>query len=69
MVLYSAFTDPDLFWRRIASNPGFDPGRSLFYSDPAPSTGRDGGLVGVSGERNFPNGRANALQWFKAWDR
>lgn len=68
MVLYSAFTDPDLFWGRIASNPSFDPGRPLFYSNPAAATRRDLGLVVVSGERNFPGGRANALQWFEAWD-
>lgn len=30
MVLYSAFTEPDLFWGRIASNPAFDPGREQF---------------------------------------
>jgi hypothetical protein len=28
MVLYSAFTDPDLFWGRIASNPTFVPDES-----------------------------------------
>lgn len=31
MVLYSAFTEPELFWGRIASNPAFDPGRERFF--------------------------------------
>jgi len=35
MVLYSAFTDPDLFWGRIASNPNFDLGREVFFSPAA----------------------------------
>lgn len=67
-VLYSAFTDPDLFWGRIASNPGFDPGRQLFFSNPAAATRNDLGLVVVSGSRNAPRGRKDALDWFKAWE-
>lgn len=54
MVLYSAFTDPDLFWGRIASNAVFDPGRSLFFSKPATASRRDLGLVVTSGERDIP---------------
>lgn len=68
MVLYSAFTDPDLFWGRIASNPSFDPGRELFYSKPPSSTRRDLGLVVTSGERDRPAGREKAMEWFKTWD-
>lgn len=68
MVLHSAFTDPDLFWGRIASNPSFDPGRQVFFSRPASSTRKDLGLVVTSGTRDGANGRRNALEWFRAWD-
>ncbi len=68
MVLYSAFTDPDLFWGRIASNPSFDPGRQLFFSKPAASTKQNLGLVVTSAERDRPAGREKALEWFKAWN-
>lgn len=67
MVLYSAFTYPDLFWGRIASNPAFDPGRELFLSTPPSSTRRDLGLVVTSGSRDRPAGRRNALEWFDTW--
>ncbi|MGH8236824.1 MAG: alpha/beta hydrolase, partial [Steroidobacteraceae bacterium] len=68
LVVDSAFTDPDLFWGRIASNPSFDPGRSLFFAKPAASTQGDLGLVVTSGERDRASGRSDALEWFRAWD-
>lgn len=68
MVLYSAFTDPDLFWGRIVSNSAFDPGRKLFYFKPASATKRDLGLVVTSSERDRPAGREMALEWFNAWN-
>ncbi len=67
MVLYSAFSDPDLFWGRIASNASFDPGRELFFSPAAPATQKDLGLVVTSGSRDSPPLREAALTWFKAW--
>ena len=67
MVLYSAFTDPDLFWGRIASNPSFDPGRDRFFSPATPSTRNDLGLVVTSGSRDFPELREPALEWFQVW--
>jgi uncharacterized protein len=66
-VLYSAFTDPDLFWGRIASNPALDPGRERYFAAPAPAKRRDLGLVYVSGSRDRPDLRAGALEWFAAW--
>ena len=66
-VLYSAFTDPDLFWGRVASNPSLDPGRERFFSQPAAATRNDLGLVVTSGSRDHPASRENALAWFKAW--
>ncbi len=67
MVLYSAFTDPDLFWGRIASNPVFDPGRELFFSPASDTSRSDLGLVVTSGSRDFPRLRQDALEWFDAW--
>lgn len=67
MVLYSAFSDPDLFWGRIASNPTFDPGRERFFSSPAPATRDDLGLVVTSGARDIPRLREAAMEWFGAW--
>ena len=66
-VLYSAFTDPDLFWGRIASNPALDPGRERFFGSPAQASRSDLGLVVTSGSRDRPQLREGALAWFKAW--
>lgn len=68
MVLWSAFTDPDLFWGRIASNPSLDPGHERFFAQPAAATRHDLGLVVTSGERDHPASRERALQWFEAWN-
>ena len=67
MVLYSAFTDPDLFWGRIASNPAFDPGRDRFFSPAATAARDDLGLVVISGSRDFLELREAALEWFREW--
>lgn len=67
MVLYSAFTDPDLFWGRIASNPAFDPGRDRFFSPAAAATRNNLGLVVTSGSRDYPELREAALEWFQEW--
>lgn len=67
-VLWSAFTDPDLFWGRIVSNPSLTPGRELFFSSPAPASRKDLGLVFSTGTRDRPRTRDNALAFFKAWE-
>jgi predicted alpha/beta superfamily hydrolase len=67
LVLYAAFTDPDLFWGGIASNPTFDPGRDRFFSAPASARRRDLGLVVTSGSRDYPELRDAALDWFAEW--
>lgn len=67
MVLYSAFTDPALFWGRIASNPAFEPGRELFFSSAAPASRNDLGLVVTSGSRDYADLREAALEWCDAW--
>jgi uncharacterized protein len=67
MVLYSAFTEPDLFWGRIASNPVFHPGRERFFSTPSKAVRDDLGLVVTSGSQDFPRFREAALEWFDVW--
>lgn len=67
--LYSAFSDPDLFWGRIASNPVISRWRKLFFGPaPAATTRRDLHLVLTSGSRDRPALRSDALAWFKAWE-
>lgn len=68
MVLYSAFTEPDLFWGRIASNPAFDSGRELFFSPATRASQQDSGLVVTSGSRDRPDLREAALEWFRVWE-
>ena len=68
MVLYSAFTDPDLFWGRIASNPVFEPGRDRFFAPAAAATRNDLGLVVTSGSHDLPELRESALAWFQEWE-
>lgn len=66
-VLYSAFTRPDLFWGRIASNPSFKPDAALFHAKPATAIRQDLGLVVTSGSRDRPGLREEALRWFGSW--
>lgn len=63
MVLYSAFTEPDLFWGRIASNPSFTPGHDLFFSAGKPAARTDLELVVTSGSNDRPNLRKSAFEW------
>ena len=69
-VLYSAYTDPDLFWGRIASNPSFPAHRALLLQGkPAASSRRDLHLAVASGTRDRPPSRDSTLEWFAAHDR
>jgi predicted alpha/beta superfamily hydrolase len=68
-VLYSAFTDPDLFWGRIASNPSFGSDGDRLFGDAPVATRHDLGLVVTSGSRDRPQLRADALKWFQRWDK
>lgn len=64
-VLHSAFTNPDLFWGRIASNPTLDLLPSL-AGQPSPARREDLHLLVASGsgdERYGPPVR----DWFKTW--
>ena len=66
-VLYSAITDPDLFWGRIASNPSMSPGMEALLSPAAPAMRDDLGLVLVSGTRDRPDLQAEAARWLETW--
>jgi predicted alpha/beta superfamily hydrolase len=66
-VLYSAFTDPDLFWGRIASSPALPPTRDFFYGRPAPATRRDLRLFVGEGPGDLPRLRAETMPWLAAW--
>lgn len=66
-VLYSAFTDPDLFWGRIASNPSFWRDGENWFGNPVAGSRRDLHLIVTSGSRDRPQLRADALRWWEAW--
>jgi uncharacterized protein len=67
-VIYSALTQPDLFWGRIASNPAFRPAPGPFLAQAAPASRNDLALFVASGERDRPALRAGALRWFEHWN-
>ncbi len=66
-VLYSAFTAPDLFWGRIASNASLTPGEEIFFGPPPAAARDDLKLFYASGERDRPDYREPALRWFDHW--
>ena len=68
LILYSAFTRPDVFWARIASNPSWVPGREIFFGSPAPASRRDLQLLIAVGEQEYPDRRTAAAEWFRHWD-
>lgn len=68
MVLYSAFTNPDLFWAHVASNPSWEPGRATFFGRPPASARGDLRLVIASGTEEYPDRRQIVLDWSRHWD-
>ena len=66
-VLYSAVSDPDLFWGRIASNPSITPGLESLIGDAAPATRDDLGVAVVSGTRDRPDLQDQAALWLRVW--
>jgi predicted alpha/beta superfamily hydrolase len=66
-VLYSAFTHPDLFWARIASNPSARMHQNLMAGAPIAARRSDLHLVIVSGTANNQEGRRAALSWVGQW--
>jgi hypothetical protein len=69
MVLYSAYSNPDLFWGRIASNPSFSPGKEQFYTTPSTSNRNDLTLVVSSGSKDYSSLRTDALKWADEWKK
>ena len=67
MVLYSAFTKPDLFWAHVAHNPSWEPGRELFFGTPPNASRRDLKLVVAIGTNETADSRRTASQWFDRW--
>jgi uncharacterized protein len=68
LILYSAFTRPDLFWARIASNPSWTPGENIFYGAPAAATRPDLQLLVAVGTQEYPERRVAAGKWFAHWN-
>lgn len=66
-VLWSALQDPDLFWGRIASNPGFAPAREQLFSTPAAHRRDDLRVVVASGARDTQARVRGAAEWTTAW--
>ena len=59
-VLYSAYSDPDLFWGRIASNPALYPNKNYFFKDLSVMPESGSHLYFSSGEYDWPRLRADA---------
>lgn len=66
-VLFSAVTDPDLFWGRIASNPSITPGMESLLEPAAPAARSDLGLVLTSGTRDRADLQREATLWLESW--
>lgn len=65
--LYSAMTNPDLFWGRIISNPSFEPNKDLFFAD---ETLPDPAPVKVylsSAQGDWPELKTDAKAWMSRW--
>ena len=69
LILYSAFTEPDLFWAHVASNPSWVPGREMFFGPPPRATRKDLRLIVASGTEEIPDRRKIALEWFGTWQQ
>jgi uncharacterized protein len=68
-VLFSAMTEPDLFWGRIASSPGLTPGEDFMSNGiPAKASRKDLKLMVFSGSDDRSESRSRALAWNKAWE-
>jgi hypothetical protein len=67
--LYSAFTRPDLFWARIASNPSARMHEDLMANMPVAAHRGDLHLMLISGTANNPEGRQAALSWVRKWQQ
>lgn len=65
-VLYSALTDPDRFWARIASNPSFRL-RGDLSGDAAAARRDDLRLFVIDGTANHTASRVATAKWVSSW--
>ncbi len=64
-VLYTAYTDPSLFWGHIASNPSLSPNKEFFFKAfENPSTTKSN-LFFANGSNDWPSLRAETLELFE----
>jgi hypothetical protein len=66
-VFYSAFTDPDLFWARIASSPTLKPGHDIYFGAPAAARRTDLQFVVAEGTNDYPELRPDTVAWEAEW--
>lgn len=67
-VLFTALTDPDLFWGHIASNPALHRNLPFFLTAPPQTgTGYRPRLFVSSGSDDDPRFREPALKWMSHW--
>jgi predicted alpha/beta superfamily hydrolase len=63
-VLYTAFTQPDLFWGHIASNPSLSPDKVFFFTDHKLPPSTKTNLFFANGSNDWPALRADSLELF-----
>ena len=66
-VLYTAMTDPDLFWGHIASNPALHRNLDLFLGDAGDTETSESKLYVASAENDDPVYRVPAVEWIEHW--
>jgi len=67
-VMYTAHTDPDLFWGHIASNPALHHNLEFFLPDQTEIPAElSSGLYIVSAAEDAPRFKEPAMQWIEEW--
>jgi predicted alpha/beta superfamily hydrolase len=68
-VLYTALTEPDLFWGHIASNPALHRNLPFFLTEhsSSPASDEPSRLFVASGTNDDPGFREPALEWIEFW--
>lgn len=66
-VLYTALTQPTLFWGHIASNPSLQPNKAFFFEDHGHPPSTASNLFFSSGSRDWERLRTEAREWFDHW--
>ncbi len=66
--LYSAISQPDLFWGRIASNPSLNPNKEFFFQSFSKTTPITSKLFFSSGSRDWETLRSDTLELFEHFE-